>query len=322
MYEEAISTYHRAIHAKTDFADAYLNLGNVLREKGEAEYAVDSYMKAIEFNPHFADAYLSLGLVMNELGDVQEAIACYQKSIELKSDFVDSYLSLGLAKNELGEAEEAIAYFKQAIHLKPDFAKAKQALMQCQGENGIREQVSVESYREQIEGKSEVGILIASYPSFDAIPPTRRSVNSWTVDKQDSYFSGAIFSSTFVDRPWVGADSAVSSSAIELPEAGPAFLDAVDLFQAKNQALQIRYSQATVVCALLDGLARRLSKEIDVVDVGGWGGNALFCQAGTIRGMLCALGRLLKRRLAVWLHVISCLACLKGCQKDQAVNVI
>ena len=31
-----------------------------------------------------------------------------------------------------------------------------------------------------------------------------------------------------------------------------------------------------MVSALVEGLARRLSREIDVVDVGGWGGNALF----------------------------------------------
>ena len=36
---------------KPDFADAYLCLGNVLKEEGEVEEAIVSYRKAIEVKP-------------------------------------------------------------------------------------------------------------------------------------------------------------------------------------------------------------------------------------------------------------------------------
>ena len=45
---------------KPDFAEAYLNLGDLLKGEGEVEEAIASYRKANEVKPDFGDAYVSL----------------------------------------------------------------------------------------------------------------------------------------------------------------------------------------------------------------------------------------------------------------------
>ena len=145
-----------------------------------------------------------------------------------------------------------------------------------QVENGIREQVSAKSYREHMGRKDEAGILIAAYPSFDAIPSSRRSVNSWIEDKNESYFSGQMFGSVFVDLPWVKANNYVESSGLQIPVAGDEYLDTVDWYNSSVKTLQIRMSLAPVISSLLESIARKKGAPIEVIDVGGWSGNALF----------------------------------------------
>ena len=69
---------------KPDFADAYLNLGNVLKEEGEFQEAIASYRKAIEIKPDFADAYLNLGHLLSDDEDLVAATDAYAQYYRLK----------------------------------------------------------------------------------------------------------------------------------------------------------------------------------------------------------------------------------------------
>ena len=105
---------------------------------------------------------------------------------------------------------------------------AKKALMQCQAENGIRERVSVESYRELMEGKDEAGILIAAYPSLKQF--RQRGARSILIeDKNNSYFAGQMFGSIFVDLLGESKEFA-ECSCLQIPYSGDEYLDAVDVY--------------------------------------------------------------------------------------------
>ena len=56
QFDAAIDSYQKAIKIKPDYADAYNNLGNVLRDKGDLEGAIKSYEQALKINPHKASA--------------------------------------------------------------------------------------------------------------------------------------------------------------------------------------------------------------------------------------------------------------------------
>ena len=58
--KEAELYFRKAIELNPDFAEAYLNLGNVLRDLGKLKDAEIFIRKAIELNPNLAPAYFSL----------------------------------------------------------------------------------------------------------------------------------------------------------------------------------------------------------------------------------------------------------------------
>ena len=58
---------------KPDFADAYNNLGLVLRELGRLNESESSYKKAIKLKPDFADAYNNLSLTLLSKGNFEKA---------------------------------------------------------------------------------------------------------------------------------------------------------------------------------------------------------------------------------------------------------
>ena len=59
--EEALASYDKAIALKPDYAEAYSNRGNALRDLKRLEDALASYDKAIALKPDFAEAYNNRG---------------------------------------------------------------------------------------------------------------------------------------------------------------------------------------------------------------------------------------------------------------------
>ena len=49
-----------AIRIKPDYAEAYSNLGNALKERGSLDEAVAAYREAIRIKPDFAEAHSNL----------------------------------------------------------------------------------------------------------------------------------------------------------------------------------------------------------------------------------------------------------------------
>ncbi|NJL57343.1 tetratricopeptide repeat protein [bacterium] len=70
-WDEAVTSYRRAIELDPNFAPAHSNLGNILRQQGKLEEAASHYRRAIEIEPT-ASRYGYLGEVLSELGDIEE----------------------------------------------------------------------------------------------------------------------------------------------------------------------------------------------------------------------------------------------------------
>ena len=58
---------------KPDYADAYNNMGNALKEQGKLEEAIEAYNKALAIKPDYADAYNNMGNALKEQGKLEEA---------------------------------------------------------------------------------------------------------------------------------------------------------------------------------------------------------------------------------------------------------
>ncbi len=72
---------------------------------------------AIKANPMCAEAYSNLGNVYKERGQLQEALENYRHAVRLKPDFIDGYINLAAALVAAGDLEQAVHFLKGCIHV-------------------------------------------------------------------------------------------------------------------------------------------------------------------------------------------------------------
>ena len=66
---------------------------------------------AIKQNPLLAEAYSNLGNVYKERGQLQEAIEHYRHALRLKPDFIDGYINLAMLVEGLKYKKISSQYF-------------------------------------------------------------------------------------------------------------------------------------------------------------------------------------------------------------------
>ncbi|MDB9772726.1 tetratricopeptide repeat protein [Alphaproteobacteria bacterium] len=128
MLDEAIEAFNKSISLKSDYADAYSNMGVTLQDQGKLEKAIVAHNKAISLKPNFANAYYNMGNVLKDQGKLDEAIEAYNKCISLKPHFANAYSNMGNVLRDQGKLDEAIEAYNKSISLKPDYAEAHKNL--------------------------------------------------------------------------------------------------------------------------------------------------------------------------------------------------
>ncbi len=137
---KAVGEYRKAIQLDPTFAEAYKNLGDLLRLSPRRLYdqAIEAYAKAIELQPDFAEAYVGRGDAWQAKGNFDNAIAEYKKTIDLDPENAGVHVSLGrIYYNEKGQYHEAVAEYNRAIQLEPTLLEAHLALGEVYEEKGL-----------------------------------------------------------------------------------------------------------------------------------------------------------------------------------------
>ncbi len=119
-YEEALASYEKALKFKPDKDEAWNNRGLALRKLGRYEEALASYDQALKFKPDDDAAWNNRGLALRKLGRYEEALASYDQALKFKPDKDEAWNNRGLALVILGRYEEAVASYDQALKFKPD----------------------------------------------------------------------------------------------------------------------------------------------------------------------------------------------------------
>ncbi len=65
-HKEAERRYRRAVAARPDFAAAWINLGNLLREQGQDIYAEAALKRAVKLRPDLISGWLNLAILERE----------------------------------------------------------------------------------------------------------------------------------------------------------------------------------------------------------------------------------------------------------------
>ncbi len=109
----------------TNNAHVWNELGNVYMNAGSYDEAISSYRKAIELDRRFAWPYSNLALAYVHKGSFVEAILLYQRGIELFNSDKDKAITwnrLGSVYRRINDYEHAIEAYKVADELDPENA--------------------------------------------------------------------------------------------------------------------------------------------------------------------------------------------------------
>ena len=124
MYEESLQAYNNAIRLKPNLAESYANRGNVLQNFKKYKEALEDYNAAINIKPDYAEAYSHKGNAQKELFRYEEALENQNKAIEINPNYAEAYYNKGVIFGELNQIEQSLASYDQAIEINPNYAEA------------------------------------------------------------------------------------------------------------------------------------------------------------------------------------------------------
>jgi tetratricopeptide (TPR) repeat protein len=110
--EEAMAAYRQALEIDPGLADAHVNLGRLLHERGEAAEAERHYRLALAIRPEDATAVFNLGVALQDLGRLAEAAEAYEKALEIDRSLADAHYNLAGLYERLGQPEAAFRHLR------------------------------------------------------------------------------------------------------------------------------------------------------------------------------------------------------------------
>lgn len=184
-WEQAISSYRKALDLDSDSTEVYQSLGDSLVKIGDLDEAVIVYHKAIELQPSLWEAHHSLGDIWQGQGRLKKAIAAYRLAIEFNPDFSWSHNNLGDSLIKQEKWEEAAVAYGRAIELNPDFHwsyyNLGEALVELQ-----RWEEAIGAYRRAIELKSDLPFV------YEKLGDALRNHSPLSAKEAISYYTHAI----------------------------------------------------------------------------------------------------------------------------------
>ena len=147
--DEALQSYQRAISLKANYAEALCNQAIALTGAGRWEEACTSAEQAINARPDYADAWQAHANALQALGRVVEALNSYNRAIAINAGSGELHCARGTALYRLKQYDAALDCYARAIELRPDHPLAYQYrgnTLRALGRDGE----AIEAYREAL----------------------------------------------------------------------------------------------------------------------------------------------------------------------------
>jgi tetratricopeptide (TPR) repeat protein len=110
--EAAMAAYRQALEIDPGLADAQVNLGRLLHERGEAAQAERCYRLALAARPEDATAAFNLGVALQDQGRLEEAAEVYENALALDGSLADAHYNLAGLYERLGQPEAAFRHLR------------------------------------------------------------------------------------------------------------------------------------------------------------------------------------------------------------------
>ena len=109
---DAEDAYRRALALDPRNAEAHVNLGRLLQERGRTEEAVLQYQEALRLSPRSAPAAFNLGTALEDLKRTNAAIAAYRQAVSIDESLADAHYNLSRLYESNGQKQAALRHLR------------------------------------------------------------------------------------------------------------------------------------------------------------------------------------------------------------------
>jgi tetratricopeptide (TPR) repeat protein len=110
--ERAESSYRQVLEQSPQHADAHINLGRILHERGDLTTAEEHYRRALTIRPNDATANFNLGVALEDGGRHREALEAYQLSIAADERNADAHYNAARLYDLMGDYASALRHLR------------------------------------------------------------------------------------------------------------------------------------------------------------------------------------------------------------------
>jgi len=110
--EAARRAYARALQLDPGQVDAYVNLGRLVHEAGDAVEAARLYGLALERSPDDPVIHFNLALALEDTAGPAAAARSYERALELDPDFADAHFNLAGLCEQLDRGADALRHYR------------------------------------------------------------------------------------------------------------------------------------------------------------------------------------------------------------------
>jgi tetratricopeptide (TPR) repeat protein len=116
-YDEAITSYNKAIEIFPNYSEAYVGKGLTLEKLNNIKEAFENYNIAIEKNPDYAYAYVCRGDISKPVPAVED----FSKAIEISPNYSYAYITRAYNYRLLKEYDKAISDYNKVMELSQEY---------------------------------------------------------------------------------------------------------------------------------------------------------------------------------------------------------
>jgi tetratricopeptide (TPR) repeat protein len=108
--DEALATYERALALDPQLAEAHLNLGRLLHDRGDLPAAERHYRLALAAHPDDPLAAFNLGVALQDQGKLEAAVTAYEEALAGDQSLADAHYNLSGVYETLGKKQAALRH--------------------------------------------------------------------------------------------------------------------------------------------------------------------------------------------------------------------
>ncbi|NER34170.1 MAG: tetratricopeptide repeat protein [Oscillatoria sp. SIO1A7] len=123
-YQGALEDFNEALRRDRNYAQAYMNRGNIYSAYGNLPAAIADYTQVLRIDPNSIAAYIGRASANSAIRNQPAAIGDYTQALKINPNYVEAYIGRGAAYLVSEDLSRALDDLNQALLLDPNSAAA------------------------------------------------------------------------------------------------------------------------------------------------------------------------------------------------------